>query len=279
VSIETTGVIGEQELAGRVAIVTGAGRGIGAAIAEEIGSRGAHVVVADLVASSAVSTAERLVSSGLSADAMELDVSSRASCQDAAAMVIGKHSRLDYLVNNAGIAGYGSVTTMAERDWRRHLDVILTGTFLMTQAAVPSMIEKRSGSIVNIASIGGLGGWPLRGAYNASKAGVINLTATLAGELGPVGVRVNSVSPGTIRTPMAEEAHQSGVASLDRYAARAPARRLGTTREIASVVAFLLSDRAAFITGVNLRVDGGWVAWLNSHGPGYQVSETGGEHE
>jgi NAD(P)-dependent dehydrogenase (short-subunit alcohol dehydrogenase family) len=262
------------ELAGRVAIVTGAGRGIGEAIAEEIGSRGAHVIVADLVASRAADTAERLQSSGISADALELDVSSRASCQNAVKTAIKRHRRLDYLVNNAGIAGYGSVETMEEADWRRHLDVILTGTFLMTQAAVPPMIEKRAGSIVNIASIGGLGGWPLRGAYNASKAGVINLTASLAGELGPVGVRVNSVSPGTIRTSMAEEADRSGVASLDKYAARTPAGRLGTTKEIASVVAFLLSDRAAFITGVNLRVDGGWAAWLNTQGPGYQVSES-----
>jgi NAD(P)-dependent dehydrogenase (short-subunit alcohol dehydrogenase family) len=262
------------ELAGRVAIVTGAGRGIGEAIAEELGSRGAHVIVADLEASRAAGTAERLRSSGISADALELDVSSRASCQNAVASVTKIHHRLDYLVNNAGIAGYGSVETMEEADWHRHLDVILTGTFLMTQAAVTPMIEKRAGSIVNIASIGGLGGWPLRGAYNASKAGVINLTASLAGELGPVGVRVNSVSPGTIRTSMAEEADRTGVASLDKYAARTPAGRLGTTKEIASAVAFLLSDRAAFITGVNLRVDGGWAAWLNSQGPGYQVSES-----
>jgi len=274
VSSETSELARQQELAGRVAIVTGAGRGIGAAIAEEIGSRGAHVIIADLAASRALSTAERLQSSGISADALELDVSSRASCQNTAAMAIRRHRRLDYLVNNAGIASYGSVKAMEESSWRSHLDIILTGTFLMTQAVLPFMIEKRAGSIVNIASIGGLGGWPLRGAYNASKAGVINLTATLAGELGPFGVRVNCVSPGPIRTSMAEEAHRTGVASLDKYAARTPARRLGTTKEIASVVTFLLSDRAAFITGINLRVDGGWAAWLNSEGLGYQASES-----
>ena len=146
-------------------------------------------------------------------------------------------------------------------DWQVQIDVMLTGAFLVCGHVGPVMTDLRSGSIVNIASIGGMGGWPYRSAYNAAKAGVINLTEVLATEWGRYGVRVNAISPGTIRTEMAEEAVRAGVATLDGYIRRTPLGRLGEVHEIASAVLFFASDRSSYVTGTNLRVDGGWVAW------------------
>jgi NAD(P)-dependent dehydrogenase (short-subunit alcohol dehydrogenase family) len=257
------------ELTGRVAIVTGAGRGIGLAIATSLGEQGAHVVIGELDEMRGRDAARQLASSGISADAMYLDVTDGASCKRLVADVVERLGNVDILINNAGIAGYGPTETLDMEEWQRHIAVILTGTLSMAQAVHPAMVSGAHGSIVNIASIGGMGGWPLRAAYNAAKAAVINLTETLATEWASHGIRVNSISPGTIRTAMAEEAETLGVASLERYAKRTPMGRLGEVSEIASAVEFLVSDRASFVTGVNLRVDGGWVAWANLDGEGY----------
>jgi len=258
------------ELAGRVAVVTGAGRGIGAAIARRLGEAGATVIVTDVSPKSAEDFADELRADGIVAAAYSLDVTRRADCRRVVAAILRGHGRLDLLVNNAGIATYGSVTEISTSVWNQQIGVVATGTFLMTQAVAPMMIRAGAGSMLNIASVGGMGGWPLRGAYDAAKAAVINFTATMAGELGPHGVRVNSISPGTILTPMAMQAEAEGVASLDRYALRTPAGRLGKPEEVAGTALFLLSDRARFITGINVRVDGGWVAWANSNGAGFR---------
>lgn len=259
---------------GRVALVTGAGRGLGLGIARALGREpGWTVVLADLVAERAGEAADALAQEGVRADATGLDVTSSGSCRAGVEMVLARHRRLDVLVNNAGIADYGPAETTAEADWARVIDVLLTGTFLMSQAAYAPLAASRDGAIVNIGSIGGMGGWPLRNAYGAAKAGVINLTQTLATEWAHAGIRVNCVSPGTIMTEMAAEAERRGVASLARYAARAPVGRMGAVEEIGDAVAFLASDRASFVTGANLRVDGGWVAWLNAAGHGYPATE------
>ena len=139
----------------------------------------------------------------------------------------------------------------------------------MPQAVGRAMIARRRGSIVNIASIGGMGGWPMRAAYNAAKAGVIALTEVLATEWAHYGLRVNAVSPGVVRTEMMQEAVRDGVASAEQYARRTPLGRIAETSEIADAVVFLASDRASYVTGVNLRVDGGWVPWGNLRARGY----------
>jgi NAD(P)-dependent dehydrogenase (short-subunit alcohol dehydrogenase family) len=263
-----------SELAGRVAIITGAGRGIGLGIAMSLGRHGARVVVAEQDPERGRDAALALTARGIDAEAAVLDVTNAGSCRALAEDVASRRGTIDVLVNNAGIAGYGPTETLAEDEWARHIAVLLTGPFLMAQAVHPSMAARGRGAIVNIGSIGALGGWPLRSAYNAAKAGVINLTTTLATEWARQGIRVNCVSPGTIRTAMAEEAEASGVASLERYARRTPMGRLGTVDEIADAVRFLVSDRAGFVTGVNLRVDGGWVPWANTDGEGYVGAET-----
>jgi NAD(P)-dependent dehydrogenase (short-subunit alcohol dehydrogenase family) len=138
---------------------------------------------------------------------------------------------------------------------------MLNGVFFMTQAvARDAMIPQKSGCVVNIASIGGMGGWPMRAAYNAAKAGVITLTEVLATEWGQYNIRLNCISPGVTRTEMLDVAIKQGVASLTKYEARTPAGRVAEVNEIADAALFLASPQASFVTGTNLRVDGGWVA-------------------
>lgn len=253
----------------RVVVVTGAGQGIGLGIAELFCKEGAHVIIGELVLERGQQAAARLLSQGYSAQALQLDVTQSASCAALVEQAIADRGHIDVLVNNAGLAILGRSEEVPEEAWRRQIDVMLTGTFIMTQAVVRSMIPRRSGSVVNIASIGGMGGWPMRAAYNAAKAGVITLTEVLATEWAQHNIRLNCVSPGVTRTEMVESAIQSGVVKMDGYLRRIPMGRLAAVGEIAQAVLFLASDRAQTITGTNLRVDGGWVAWGNADGAGF----------
>ncbi len=260
-----------MQLKDRVAVVTGAGRGIGFGIAERFAREGATVVIGELVPERGAAAAERLRAAGHAAQAVPLDVTQPESCAALTAQVLAAHGRIDVLVNNAGLFILGKSEEMPAADWRVQIDVLLNGVFFMTQAvARAAMIPQRGGAVVNIASIGGLGGWPMRSPYNAAKAAVIVLTECLATEWAQHNIRLNCVSPGVTRTEMTDLAVKQGAAAnLDKFERRAPQGRMGEVADIANAVLFLASDRASYVTGENLVMDGGWAPWANPHGTGF----------
>ena len=254
----------------RIAVVTGAGQGIRLGVARALAAQGACVVIGELVPERGEKAAAGIVAEGYRAGAIQLDVSRPESCSALVDAVLGEHGRIDILVNCAGIFTAHRSEEFPEEDWRRQIDVLLNGVFFTTQEVVRrAMIPQQSGSVVTVASIGGMGGWPMRAAYNAAKAGVIVLNEVLATEWARHGIRLNCVSPGVTRTEMIEKAIAAGASSLDRYRNRTPIKRIAAVEEIASAVLFLVSDRASYITGENLRVDGGWVPWGNLEAVGF----------
>ncbi len=259
-----------MQMKDRVAIVTGAGRGIGFGIAETFAREGATVIIGELIEERGREAAGKLAAQGYRAQALPLDVTRPESCQALCEQVVAEHGRIDVLVNNAGLFILHKSEDMPEADWRIQIDVMLNGVFFMTQAAArAAMIPQKSGSVVNIASIGGMGGWPMRSAYNAAKAAVIVLTEVLATEWAQFNIRLNCVSPGVTRTEMMDVAIKQGVANVAKYSNRTPLGRVAEVSEIANTVLFLASDRASYVTGENLRVDGGWVPWANLNAMGF----------
>jgi NAD(P)-dependent dehydrogenase (short-subunit alcohol dehydrogenase family) len=255
-------ILADDEFVDRVCVVTGAGRGIGAGIAEALGRRGGRVVLTDADGDRAADRARVLGERGYDATPYRVDVTRGRDLEAMAAWVERELGPVEVLVNNAGVFTLVATHAMSEQEWRRQVDVLLTGTFLATRAVVPAMLERGRGAIVNISSIGGLGGNPGRSAYNAAKGGVIVLTEVLGVEWARRGVRVNSVAPGVTRTEMTDDVLRSPEqrASLAVYEGRAPMRRLAEVEEIAECVAFLASSKASFVTGTTVAVDGGWVA-------------------
>ena len=251
-----------DEFAGHVCIVTGAARGIGAAIADALGRHGGTIVILDRDGEAARERAEVLSRSGRDAFALEADVTDSSALARMVEHVEAHIGPPRVLVNNAGLFALAPSHVLSEADWRLQVDVLLTGTFLATRAVAPGMLERGEGAIVNISSIGGLGGHPGRSAYNAAKAGVVVLTEVLGVEWATRGIRVNAVAPGVTRTEMTDEVLRSptGKAKLATYEKRTPMGRIADVHEIAACVAFLASARASFITGVTLPVDGGWLA-------------------
>jgi NAD(P)-dependent dehydrogenase (short-subunit alcohol dehydrogenase family) len=251
------------ELDGRIAIVTGAGRGIGFGIAERLCKAGATVVVAEFSRETGLDAVRKLTDAGYRADFHETDVRNPESVQAVAQGVKSQYGRIDILVNNAGLAKIGPTETFPLEDWYQQVDVMYNGVFLCMQAVGRIMLDQGRGVILNIASIAGLGAWPLRSAYDSAKAAVISLTENVGCEWARRGVRVVSVSPGVTRTAMLQQMVDEGVATLKKYNDRTPMGRVAEIEEIASVVQFLVSDRASYITATNVSVDGGWTAWGN----------------
>lgn len=247
-------------LEGRSALVTGAARGIGLAIATRLASLGARVVMADR---NSDGLAAAVAEVGNRALAVVGDVSSEDGANDLVSRAIDGAGSIDILVNNAGIDEPITRTIDQQlEDWQKVMDVNLRGTYLMSRAIARHILgRKAGGAIVNIASVAGIGAIPGSNGYGVSKAAIIHLTKTMASEWATKGLRVNCVAPGFIDAPMALEMFADDRVDRTRIERRLPMRRLGSPDEIAKAVGFLASDAASYITGVTLPVDGGWCAY------------------
>ncbi|MFO1147595.1 MAG: SDR family NAD(P)-dependent oxidoreductase [Alsobacter sp.] len=238
-----------------MALVTGAGQGLGKAIAAAIAAAGAKTIVNDVALGLAEACAAGLRSAGGDAEASIFDVSDSGTVHAAVAGIIERHGRLDIVVNNAGIGDFVEFNLITPEKWRRMLDVHLTGAFNCSHAVFPHMKERRSGSILNISSVAGKRGDFIGNAhYTAAKAGIVGLTKSLAMHAAPYGVRVNALAPGLVATELTEGMSEAMRATT---LARIPAGRLGNPDEIASVALFLVSDAASYIVGETVSVNGG----------------------
>jgi len=243
-------------LKGKVAIVTGAGSGIGAASARRFAAEGAHVVVADIRLQKADEVAAEITADGGSAIGSQVDVSDNDSVEAMVATAVNAYGGLDVLFNNAGTLRPGTAVELSVADWDLVMAVNVRSVFLGAKHAVPAMMTRGGGSIVNTASVSGLHGDGGAVVYAASKAAVINLTRALSTDHAPDGIRVNAICPGTIRTPPVERMMADPAVlqlNIDAHALG----RLGQPEEIAAVAAWLASDESSFVTGEAITVDGG----------------------
>src|SRR2546427_2323023 len=249
-------------LDGKIALVTGGSSGIGRASALAFAREGAKVVVVDVTAEGGQETVRLIKEAGGEARFLKVDVARAAEVETLITQTVAAYGRLDCAYNNAGIEGaFVSTAEYPEADWDRVLAINLKGVWLCMKYEILQMLKLGSGTIVNTASIMGLvGSWSGSGAYNASKHGVVGLTKTAALEYAKVGLRVNAVCPGYIRTPLLAETLTRQPELAAQIVARHPVGRMGQPEEIAEAVVWLCSDAASFVTGHTMTVDGGYVA-------------------
>lgn len=248
-----------MRLAGKTALVTGGGSGIGRAIAERFAAEGAQVTVAGRTRESVAETVAHITGQGGAAVPAGADVIDAAAVQTMVAGALKAMGAIDILVNNAGKAiGDGILETDVET-WDLNLAVVLRSAFLCTKAVLPGMLARRQGAIVNISSVNGVTGLGEEG-YSAAKAGMINLTQNAAVRYGPSGIRTNCICPATIRTPIWHDVLERDPEVFERLSAWYPLGRIGEPADVANAALFLASDEASWITGVTLTVDGGLMA-------------------
>ena len=245
-----------KPLENKIALVTGAARGIGQAIALQLASDGADLALCDVKVEWLEDTAAKVKALGRRVETYAMNVADGAAVGEAVAKVAADFGRIDVLVNNAGITRDTLLIRMSEEDWDAVLDINLKGAFLVTKAVVKYMMKQRSGAIVNIASVVGIMRNAGQANYTASKAGLIALTKTTAKELGSRNVRVNAVAPGFIRTAMTDKLSEPAKEAMLR---NVPLGRPGEPEDVAKAVAFLASDNAAYVNGQTLAVCGGMV--------------------
>jgi NAD(P)-dependent dehydrogenase (short-subunit alcohol dehydrogenase family) len=242
--------------ADKVVIVTGAGGGIGTAIAQRFAREGAQVIVTDSSSEGATKTSELINSEGLKATTIVADISIGSACRDLVSEVIEKFGKIDVLVNNAGINRRGPLLELTEEDWDLTMAVNVTSMFHLCQAAIPHMIKAGGGAIVNTASQWGLHPAPGHIAYNVSKAAVASFTQNLARDYAPNKIRVNAVCPGEIGTPMLQKAAERKGLTFADFDKMVPFGRIGRPEEVASLVAFLASNEAEFMCGSLVEITG-----------------------
>jgi NAD(P)-dependent dehydrogenase (short-subunit alcohol dehydrogenase family) len=240
----------------QVVVVTGAGRGIGYALAQRFCDEGARVVIAEKDSDTGAASAGKL-----NAAFEQIDVSDAASVRDGVESIVKQYGRIDVWVNNAGVAHKGYAVDLEPSDWDADIGVMLSGAFYCANAVGKVMMEQRRGNMVNIASVNGLFAQKGRAPYCSAKAGLIMLTKVLASEWAEHGVRVNAVAPGVVMTELVQQGIDQGIVTKQTYLSRIPIGRMGELNEVVEAVTFLASDEATFVTGEVLRVDGGWTAY------------------
>lgn len=250
------------DLSGKVAVVTGAARGMGRTHCLLLSEAGAKVIVSDILFENCQQVVEEIKSKGGEALAIRCDISQKTEVDQMISKTIEVYGKIDILVNNAGIAEFKEFLSMTEEEWERTMDINLKGYFLCSQACAKEMVKQKSGSIINIGSIamGQAGvGFPNLVHYVATKGGIAGMTESLAIDLAPYNIRVNNIAPGAIETPMVDPL-KSNPEGLKGLLARLPMKRMGQPEEISSTVVFLASDASSYMTGATINVDGGWLA-------------------
>jgi len=246
----------------KVAIITGARRGMGRTHALTLAKAGAKVVVSDISLEDCEKVVEEVEKEGGEALAIKCDVTKKSEIEAMVKTVINKWQKIDILVNNAGIVEFKPFLELTEADWDKTININLKGYFLCAQAAAQEMVKQKSGVIINIASVamGQQGiGLPNIAHYCASKGGIAAMTEALAVELASYNIRVNTISPGMIETPMIDPMKQDPK-TMEAILARVPMKRVGKTEEVSNLVLFLASDESSYMTGSTVVVDGGWLA-------------------
>ena len=250
-----------MRLKDKVGIVTGAGRGIGESIARRLSEEGAKVVISDIDLPAAEDVVNDLKSKGRDALAIKANVADKAEVEEMVKKVVDEFGSVDILVNNAGMSVVGASAELEEKVWRQGIDVMLTGVFFCSQAAGKEMIKQKSGKIINISSINGVGAFPERVCYNSAKAGVMGLTRVLGCEWARYNINVNAIAPGYVDTYLLQDLVAKGTLDVTEIETRTPLGRLAQCEDIADTVVFLASEESRYIEGQTIVVDGGWSAY------------------